>query len=95
MLTGAPVSARVGRPFIRLVLEQASTANGVLLVIQAVLAQPPYDEVLPPYIYVWVNAAVVLLAGIARISAILGSNHLISRWLRPDDDASAEVGENK
>lgn len=92
---GVPKLARPGRSFLKIMLEQVSTANGVLLVVQAVLAQPPYDDALPPFVYVWVNAGVILLAGIVRISAILGSNKLISRWIEADEKVPATVGGTK
>lgn len=92
MAEGMPPSGRAGRSFARMVMELTPTANGVLLVVQAVLAQPPYDAALPPIAYVWVNAGVVLLAGMMRISAILLSNAAIAKWLSSEGDASTEAG---
>jgi hypothetical protein len=89
---GAPKADRAGRSFARMALELAPTANAVLLVVQAVLAQPPYDTALPPMVYVWVNAGVVLLAGAMRISAILLSNALITKWLRLETEAFKKAG---
>jgi hypothetical protein len=44
-----------------------AAANAVMLVVQATLAQPPFDFWLPSWAYVAVNAGVVVVAGISKI----------------------------
>lgn len=92
-MRGTLKSVRTGRSFLGVVLELTSTANGVLLVVQAVLAQSPYDAALPPIVYAWVNASVVLLPGIMRISAILLTNAIFANLLGFKEEPLAEAGD--
>lgn len=50
-----------------------AAANAVLLVVQATLAQPPFDIWLPGWTYVAVNAGVVVVAGFSKILRIIAS----------------------
>lgn len=65
--------------------------NAALPVIQQVLAEKPFNEVLPPVVYAYVNGAVVAAGGISlgvtRLMAIPAVNDWITRalpWLAPE-----------
>jgi hypothetical protein len=56
------------------------TANGLLILIQEFIQQPPYRAVLPGWVIIAVNAAVVLGAFLAKAIAQLMANPAINSW---------------
>ncbi|MBF4462667.1 MULTISPECIES: hypothetical protein [unclassified Rathayibacter] len=54
--------------------------------------QPPYDTLLPAWIYLVVNAAVVLCAALVRIVVIVTSNPVVRAWIGLANSTENELG---
>ena len=79
---------RTWRSATRTLATLLAAANAVLLVVQATLAQSPFDIWLPGWTYVAVNAGVVAVAGISNILRIVTSITLSPD--EPEGPASAD-----
>lgn len=79
--------------FGKLLLALVPTANALLLIAQATLAEPPLSTLLPSWVYLVVNVAVVLGAATTRAVAVVVSNPFLSQFFGPDDeiDDTSEV----
>jgi hypothetical protein len=75
---------------LQLALVLIPTANGILLIIQSTLAEPPINSSLPPWVYLVVNGAVVASAALIRITSLMLGNPairlLLGEPMRPNTD---------
>lgn len=67
-----PSSSKLG--FRRSLLGLVPTVNAIVVTIQAVLIEPPFDTVFSPWVYVAANAAAVLAAAAMKITGIVLAN---------------------
>lgn len=70
------------RTFFQALVAFLPTANGIVLAVQELFAQPPYREAMPGWVYVAVNAAVVLGAFLAKVVAQIMANPAVEAWLQ-------------
>lgn len=78
------------RTFFQTLVAFLPTANGILLALQSLLAQPPYDQAIPGWVFLAVNAAVVFGAFTSKAVAYLMANPLVDKWLQ-DNAPSASA----
>lgn len=69
------------RTFVQTLLALLPTANGILLTTQALIAAPPYNEVVPPWVFALVNFAVVTAAFMAKILSQIMANPTVNLWI--------------
>lgn len=65
------------RTFFKSLIALVPTANALLLVIQSVLAQPPYAAAVPAWVFVAVNAAIIVGVAVARMIVIIAESPLL------------------
>jgi hypothetical protein len=69
------------RTFVQTLLALLPTANGILLTVQALIAAPPYNDVVPPWMFALVNFAVVTAAFLAKVLSQIMANPVVNRWI--------------
>jgi hypothetical protein len=69
------------RTFLQTLIALLPTANAILISIQALISAPPYDTVVPPWIYAVVNFTVVGVAFLAKTLAQLMANPVVNTWI--------------
>lgn len=69
------------RTFLQALLGFLPLVNGVLALVQELLAQAPYNVLLPGWIYAIVNAGVLLGAFVSKLIAQLMANPIVNRWI--------------
>lgn len=69
------------RTFFQTLLAFLPTANGVLLALQSLVTQPPYDGAFPGWVYLAVNGSVLLGAFLSKIAAQIMANPVVNKWI--------------
>jgi len=79
------------RTFIQSLAAFLPTANGILLLLQEFLGQPPYSLAMPGWAFVAVNAAVVLGAFFSKALALVMANPNVEKWLQSHAPAASAL----
>lgn len=69
------------RTFVQTLVALLPTANAVLITVQAFISTPPYDAVVPGWVFAIVNFAVVGVAFLAKIVAQVMAAPTVNTWI--------------
>lgn len=69
------------RTFVQTLVALLPTANAVLITIQAFISTPPYDAVVPGWVFATVNFSVVGVAFLAKVIAQVMAAPAVNSWI--------------
>jgi len=69
------------RTFVQTLVALLPTTNAVLLSVQALISAPPYDAVVPGWVFASVNFAVVGVAFLAKAIAQVMAAPIVNVWI--------------
>lgn len=69
------------RTFVQTLVALIPIANAVLLSVQALISEPPYDAVVPVWVFASVNFAAVGVAFLAKTVAQVMAAPVVNSWI--------------